>query len=164
MVLSPTEHETPHVTGESTCCSPRALFGWSPPALPADTALKRRVDALMPSSGLPLVVFFGAVFLLLNIGVALPRQLDLAAVGLASVAAGAWCSLNFWRCRHAHCLITGAGWLALGGFAFVEAGLGRSVIHGNEGLVFLAVLGAGLAVEAAWRAMRGTNAMISTRT
>src|SRR5215469_16193101 len=98
MVLSQTEYETPRVTGESACCSPRALFGWSPPALPADTALKRRVDAMMPRSGLPLVVFFGAVFVLLNIGVVLPRQLDLAAVGVASLAAGAWCSLNFWRC------------------------------------------------------------------
>ena len=118
----------------------------------------------MPSSGLPLVIFFTAVVVLLNIGGVLPRPLDLAAVGLASLGAGAWCSLNFWRCRHAHCLITGTGWLGLAGFAFVEAGLGRSLIHGYEAPVFLAILGAGLVFEAAWRATRGTNAMTSTRT
>ncbi|MEA2504692.1 MAG: hypothetical protein QOG36_1735, partial [Actinomycetota bacterium] len=32
--------------------------------------------------------------------------------GLAGLAAGTWCGLNFWRCRQAHCLVTFAegGW------------------------------------------------------
>jgi hypothetical protein len=141
------------------CCGSRALFGWSPPPLPADTALKRGVDRVMPRSGLGLIVFFIVVVALLNVGSVLPKQLDLAAVGLASLAAGGWCSLNFWRSRHAHCVVTGTGWLALAVLAFVEAGVGRSVIHGDEALVFLGVLGAGLVFEAAWRATRGTNAM-----
>jgi hypothetical protein len=119
---------------------------------------------LLPRSGLPLVIFFAAVVVLLNVGVVLPARIDLLAVGLASLGAGGWCSLNFWRCRHAHCLVTGTGWLALAGFTFVEAGLGRSLIHGDEGLVFLAVLAAGLVVEAAWWMMQGTNAMTGTRT
>ncbi len=135
------------------------MFGWSPPPLPADTALKRRVDRVLPRSGLRLVVFYAAVVALLNVGLVLPKRLDLAAVGVASLAAGGWCAVSFWRCRHAHCVVTGVGWLALAGFAFVEAGLGRSLIHGDEGLVFLAVLAAGLAVEGAWYAVRGTNAI-----
>src|SRR5438477_9535813 len=84
----------------ASCCGPRALFGWSPPTLPADTALKRRVDALMPRTGVALVLFYAAVIALLNIGLVLPlpRRLDLFAVGLASLAAGGWCAVNFWRC------------------------------------------------------------------
>src|SRR6266542_7089422 len=70
-----------------------------------------------------------------------------------------WCGLNFWRCRHAHCVITGAGWLALAVFTFVEAGLGRSLIGGNEPPVFLVVLGTGLVFEAAWYLARGSNAV-----
>jgi len=151
--------ERPCPAGAADCCGPRALFGWSPPPLPADTALKRRVDALLPRSGVRLVIFFAVVVVLLNVGAVLPKRLDLVAVGLASLAAGGWCAVNFWRCRHAHCVVTGAGWLALAGFAFVEAGLGRSLIHGDEALVFLAVLAAGLVVEGWWYAVRGTNAI-----
>ena len=93
------------------------MFGWSPPALPADTNLKRRVDRTMPRSGLSLVIFFAVVIALLNVGVILPRRMDLVAIGVVGLAAGSWCAVNFWRCRHAHCVITGAGWLALAGFS-----------------------------------------------
>lgn len=138
-----------------------ALWGWSPGALPADTPLKRRVDRLLPSSGVRAVLFFAAVVALLLVAPLLPRRADLAADGLAAAAAGAWCTLNFWRCRHAHCLVTGTGWLALSVLAFAEAGLGRSVIHGNEQPVFLAVLALGLAFEWAWYRRHGTNAVMA---
>ena len=46
----------------------------------------------------------------------------------------------------------------------LEAGLGRSLIHGDEGLVFLGVLGVGLAFEGAWYVVRGTNAVSSRST
>lgn len=160
-------HETtrPPTTGAPpNCCSPAAFFGWSPPRLSADTALKRHVDRILPDSGLPLIIFFVAVIALLNVGVLLPARLDLFAVGLAAVAAGSWCSANFWRTRHAHCVITGAGWLALATFSFLETGLGRSLIHGDEGLVFLGVLAVGLVFEGAWYVMRGTNAVGSRAT
>jgi hypothetical protein len=121
--------------------------------------LKRRVDALMPRTGLPLVVFYAAVIVLLNVGALLPKWLDLVAVGVASLAAGAWCGVNFWRCRHAHCLVTGPGWLALAGFAFLEAGLGRSLIYGDEGLAFLGVLAVGLLWEGVWYSAHRTHAM-----
>jgi hypothetical protein len=145
----------------ASCCGPGAMFGWSPAPLPANSQLKRRIDRMMPRSGLSFVVFFAVIIALLNVGVILPRRLDLVAIGVASLTAGSWCAVNFWRCRHAHCVITGAGWLALAGFSFLEAGLGHSLIHGDEGLAFLGVLLLGLAFEGAWYVARGTNAVSS---
>ncbi|MGH9046800.1 MAG: hypothetical protein ACRDVW_05735, partial [Acidimicrobiales bacterium] len=75
-------------------------------------------------------------------------------------AGGGWCSLNFWRCRHAHCLVSGPGWLAFGLFAFVEAGLGHSLIGRHEQPVFLGLLGLALVFEGAWFLVRRTNAVV----
>lgn len=137
----------------------RGLGGWFPPVLPADTTTKRRVDRLLPRTGLPLALYFAAVIALLMVAPHLPVRAELALDGLAALAGGAWCGANFWRCRHAHCLVTSTGWLGLSGFAFVEATLGRSLIGGNEQPVFLAVLGAGILFEVAWYLLRGTNAL-----
>lgn len=52
---------------------------------------------------------------------------------------------------------------AIAAFSFLEAGLGHSLIHGDEGLVFLGMLGVGLAFEGAWYVARGTNAVSSYR-
>jgi hypothetical protein len=49
--------------------------------------------------------------------------------------------------------------LTLAEFVLIEVGLGRSLINGYEGLVFLAVQVAGLAFEAIWTAVHGTNAI-----
>lgn len=163
-MVQPVMDARPSPGAEPNCCGPTALFGWSPPPLPADTELKRRADRLLPRSGVPFVLFFAAVVGLLNVGVILSVRLDLAAVGVASLCAGGWCAVHFWRCRHAHCVITGTGWLALAGFTLVEAGLGRSLIHGDEGLVFLGVLAAGLVFEGVWYVARGTNAVSSRST
>src|SRR5258708_32911159 len=57
-----------------SCCAPRALFGWSPPALPADTALKRRGAALPPSTRLSPGVFYPAVIPLLDNRPVLPHR------------------------------------------------------------------------------------------
>jgi hypothetical protein len=149
------EEPAPVVT--AACCGGGALWGWSPPRLPADTASKRLVDRAQPRSGVRVLAFFAAVVVLLNVGQLLPRRADLATVGLAALLAGGWCALNFWRCRHAHCALTGAGWLALALFTFAEVALGRSVIGGDEPLVFLVVLGLGLVFEAGWYLRRGTN-------
>jgi hypothetical protein len=120
--------------------------------------LKRLVDRTL-RTGVGPFVFFGAVIALLVIAPTLPERWDLAMDGLAALAGGAWCGLNLWRCRHAHCVVTAAGWLALSGLIFVEAGMGRSLIAGDEQLVFLAVLGIALAFEFAWYLARGTNAL-----
>ena len=137
----------------------RALFGWSPPDLPADTALKRRADRLLPRTGWAAALYCAAVIALLNLAPQLPERANLAADGLAALAAAGWCGLNFWRCRHAHCLVTSTGWAALSLLAFTEAALGRSLIGGNEQPVFLVVLAAAVVFEVAWRLARGSNAV-----
>jgi hypothetical protein len=134
-----------------------SLFGWSRALLPADSQLKRRIDRMVPRTGLPLVVCCASVMCLLIVAPLFPVRGELAVDGVATLAGGGWCAANFWRCRHAHCMITGAGWLALSVFAFVEAGVGRSLINGDEQLAVLAVLVIALAFEAAWYLSRGTN-------
>jgi hypothetical protein len=99
------------------------------------------------------------VIALLNVGPHLPVRAELAVDGVAAFVGGIWCSLNFWRCRHAHCLVTGAGWLAWGVFAFVESGLGHSLIGGDEQPAFLAVLAAALIFECGWFATHHTNSV-----
>jgi hypothetical protein len=143
-----------------SCGARRSSKGWSPPPLPADTQLKRLVDRFLPRGGLPVVVFFAAVIGMLNLASLLSNPAaELALEGAAALAAGGWCALNFWRCRHAHCLVTGVGWLGLSLLAFVEAGLGHSVIGSYERGVFVVVLVIGCVFEAAWQITRGMNAM-----
>lgn len=137
--------------------APRALWGWSPPASVADTPRKRRVDGFL-SSGWTAVYFIGIVALL-NLAPHLATRWDLGLVALASLAGGAWCAHNFWRCRQAHCLITAAGWLALTLLAGVETAVGHSLIGGHEQTVLLAVLAAAVVFEVVWWRARGTHAL-----
>lgn len=139
------------------CC--RGLWGWSPPDLPADTAAKRRVDRYLPRTGVTAVGYFAAVAALVGVAQLLPARVDLLVLTMAGAAAGGWCTLNFWRCRHAHCVITGTGWLALAVLTAAEAGLGHSLIGGTEPALFGAVLAAGLLFECAWTCASGTNAL-----
>jgi hypothetical protein len=163
MTIGNTEIQERPAAGPAACCGPAALWGWSPPPRPANTALQRLADRLLPRTGWPAALFFAAVLGLFGLAHALPAPGSLGVDGLAFLAAGGWCGLNFWRCRHAHCLVTGAGWLVLAGFAFVEAALGRSLIGGDEQPVFLGVLVVALLFEGAWYAARGTNAVASSR-
>ncbi len=145
-------------------CSPgaksRALCGWSPASLPADTPLKRAVDRYLPLTGVPSIAFFLTVAGMLLVAGLLPRRPQLALDAITFLAGGGWCALNFWRCRHAHCLVDGVGWLALSVFTFGEAIAGRSFIHGDEQLIFLAVLLLSVMFELVWSATRGTNALV----
>lgn len=138
----------------------RALCGWSPASLPADTPFKRRVDHIRIGNGATVAVLVVVVGLL-NLAPHLPTRPSLAVFGLAALVGGGWCSLNFWRCRHAHCLITGPGWLALSIFASVEAGLGHSLIAGYEQPGFMGVLAVALAFEGIWFLSRHTKAVAS---
>lgn len=152
--------DTRQACGDRGSCVTRGgSGGWSPPSLPADTRFKRLADRFLPRAGLPAVVYFVAAIGALNLAPLLPGPGELALEGAAALTAGGWCGLNFWRCRHAHCLVTGAGWLGVSLLAFTGAGLGHSVIGGDERAVFLGVLLAGVAFEAAWRLARGTNAV-----
>jgi hypothetical protein len=147
----------PRQDSDPGCGTRRALFGWSPPDLPADTAGKRRIDLLLRG---PAVLYFALVIALLLVAPELPKRAELLVDGLAALIGSGWCSVNFWRCRHAHCLVTGAGWLGIAAFTGIEAGLGRSVIDGNEQRVLLGILVIGLAFEGVWYLARGTNALI----
>lgn len=98
---------------------------------------------------------------LLNLAAHLSPHPTLVVNCLAGLAAGGWCSLNFWWCRHAHCLITGPGWLAFGLFALVEASLGHSVIGGFEQPVFSGLLAVGGIFELCWYGAHHTNAVVS---
>jgi hypothetical protein len=144
--------------GQGQICGGRALCGWSPRSLPADTVIKQRVDRIRVGN-LAVVGVVGAVVGLLNLAPHLPLRASLATVGVAGLAAGGWCSLNFWRCRHAHCLITGPGWLAFGLFAFGEAAAGQSVIAGYERPLFMAILGVAVVFELVWYFLLHTNAI-----
>ena len=140
-------------------CAPSSLWGWSPPPLPASSRLERLVDRLMPRTGLELVLFYGFVIALLSIAPHLPRRAELIAEGFAFLAAGSWCALNFWRCRHAHCVVTAGAWLPLAAFAFVEAAIGRSLIRGFEQPIFLGFLAVGIVFEVVWQRTHGSNAI-----
>ena len=131
--------------------------------LVADTSLKRVVDRILPRTGLPFLIFFGLVVALLCLAAHLPLRGALVLDGLATLAGGGWCSLNFWRCRHAHCLVTGAGWLALSVFAFAEVALGGTLIAGDEQLVFVGILFAALLFEGLWSWARRTNAVVASQ-
>lgn len=135
----------------------------SPPSLPADTPAKRVADRLVPHTGWRGCGFFLAVAGLWTVYGHVPDRAGLAVAAVASLAAGAWCSVNFWRCRHAHCVVTGIGWLALGGLIVVEMLLGHSLIGGSEGIAFLTILGAGVLFEAGWYLLYGTHAITSPR-
>jgi hypothetical protein len=75
---------------------------------------------------------------------------------------GGWCSLNFARCREAHCLITGVGFDAL-----TIAALVAVIIDGHWynllSLLILPLLIAGFAFEVVWTRRHGENAVRSRR-
>jgi hypothetical protein len=148
----------------TSCFGPGGRRAWSPPVLPADTPVKRRVDHILPRTGLPAVAYFAAVIGLLGLAQILPAPAYLAVDAVAFLAGGTWCALNFWRCRHAHCLLTGSGWLLLALFAAAEAGLGRSLMGGDEQLVFLVILAMGLIFEGAWYLLHRDNTVTPAQT
>ena len=145
--------EAPATAGTSrdrACCVPQVGGAGRAPRLPADTAVKRWVDRFLPRWGWPAVAYFAAVAGLFGLAQHLPAPAYLAVDAAAFAAGGIWCALNFWRSRQAHCLLTGPGWLLLALFAAAEAGIGHSLISGDEQLVFLVILAIGLGFEAIW--------------
>ena len=143
----------------TACCVRHVGRAGRAPLLPAGTAVKRRVDRLLPRWGWPAVAYFAAVAGLFGLAQNLPAPAYLAVDAAAFAAGGIWCALNFWRGRQAHCLLTGSGWLLLALFAAAEAGVGHSLISGDEQLVFLAILAIGLGFEAFWYLTHRTNAV-----
>ena len=134
-------------------------FVCPPPRLAADTPARRLADRLLPT-GAAQWPFFALVAIGIIVASFLPLTPGLIVDAVATFAGSAWCVVNFWRCREAHCVVTGYGWAALAVLEVVELGLGRSVIGGDEGLVFLFILALGVIFEAGWRARYGSGAVI----
>lgn len=145
-------------------CCPGLTWRCAPPDLPADTNLKRLVDRVMPRRGGGYLLYWGVV-VAIGFGLAphLPVRSHLAVEGAAALFAGGWCALNFWRCRHAHCVVSGGGWLALSLLLFVEAAIGRSFVEGDEEVLFVGVLAAAFAFECLWYRVHGTNSITAGR-
>lgn len=143
--------------------TPDVPFLCSPPRLPADTRSKRFFDRIHPT-GSAQWFYFAAIAAGISAAPHLPTRLGLGVGALFTFAASAWCVVNFWRCREAHCVVSGYGWAALGVFEVAELALGRSLIGGAESLVFVAVLVVAVVFELAWRARAGTSALISAGT
>lgn len=136
----------------TACCS---WLVCTPPVLPADTRAKRLADRVLPRRGWPVVAYFAVVVVLLSVAGNLEARPGLVVTGLSCLGGGSWCVVNFWRCRQAHCMITGVGWSALGVLALAGAWLGHSLLDGADRPAFLAVLVAGIIFEAATYLTRG---------
>ncbi len=143
-------------SGKASC---ETWFGCgSPPLLAANTGAKRRADQILPR-GAAECVYFLVVAALASAGAQVPGWAGLTMISVAALAGGGWCGINFWRCRHAHCLITATGWLTLAAVAAAGAAAGHSLIAGREGIVFLAILAAGILFELGWYLTRGSHAI-----
>jgi len=133
----------------------------SPPRVDPDGHLERLADRLLPT-GVGQWIFFGAVVAAVSLAPNLPRRWALALAAVATLAASAWCLVNFWRCREAHCILSGSGWALLGALGLVETGVGHSLVGDYGGALFFAVLVLAYSFEFVWRARYGTNALTRT--
>ncbi|HVA42272.1 MAG TPA: hypothetical protein VNF50_02200 [Acidimicrobiales bacterium] len=131
----------------------------SPVRLASDSSFKRLAGRLLPT-GVGQWIFFGLVFVAVSLAPNLSRRPGLALAAVATLAGSTWCLVNFWRCREAHCIVSGLGWAGLGAFGLLETGLGHSLIGGYGGAVFIAVLVVAYIFEFGWRAVYGTNAVM----
>lgn len=131
----------------------------SPPRLPADSASKHLVDRMQPT-GSGQWIYFAVVGALVVIAPLLPVRPGLAVGAAGALAGSAWCLANLWRCREAHCLITGFGWLALFGLEVIELAAGRSFIYGTESSAFFISLLVGFLFEMLWQAPFRTTALL----
>lgn len=145
-------------TRQNDRSGPSPLF-CSPPRLESDTRSKRVADRLLPT-GRAQWVFFALVWAALALRPNLGVRPGLVLATVATFAAAAWCVVNFWRCREAHCALSAPGWVILGALELAEAVIGRSVIDGTESIAFIAVLVVAYAFELTWRARHGTNALV----
>src|SRR5579859_3955261 len=134
----------------------------APARLPADTTSKHLVDRLQPT-GASQWLFFAVVGALVIAAPLLPTRPGLAVGALASFAGSAWCLANFWRCREAHCIVTGGGWAALFVLQIIELAIGRSLIHGTESSSSSPSLSSGWCSSAAGRWHSGRTRCGATR-
>ncbi len=92
---------------------------------------------------------------------ALGAFVGLIVEGAVFLVAGIYCLANFIRCREAHCILTGVGWLALGAVS-IAAAVARLDDRSATWIAFLVVAVIGHGFEAVWRATHGTNSLRTT--
>lgn len=138
----------------------RAGGGCSPLAPSPRNRFERALDAYTQITA-PLV---RGSFVLVTIAFVVLASSRLGAAGGAPVQAAfflliaTYCLANFARCREAHCIVTGLGYLALAIAGLWATVAGRD-LRSAEWIAFVAVTLAGHTFEAAWASARGTNAL-----
>jgi hypothetical protein len=145
----------------ATCCVP---FGARPAALEPTRRWHSAADRFLIASRVWLVPVAVALGVAAGqVANQLPSRYAMLPAVVYFLILGGWCTLNFARCREAHCLITGAGFDALAVAAFVAV-----IIDGHWynllSLMILPVLIAGFAFEVVWTSRHGENAVRSRRT
>jgi hypothetical protein len=140
--------------------------GWSrPPRLPGASRWHRSADRFL--SGVQSICKMGLLAVVLGaffVASLLPDRIGVWIAVVLYLAVGLYCSVNFWRCREAHCVITGAGFTLLGLGLLAEALGVHTPIGEYNGQILLGVLVVALAFEAVVRARNGTNAVGGSRT
>jgi hypothetical protein len=132
----------------------------APPANPAHTTVERALDRYVALTA----PFLQGCLVFVVVGAVAFASFQLGPIaGLALIAGylsvhGTYCLANFFRCREAHCIVTGVGWsvlalVAVGG-VLAERDIRRAVWD-----AFLAVTIVGFAFEFVWTAVRGSNAL-----
>lgn len=131
-----------------------------PPMLPGRSRLHRIADRFL--RGVYALGNLGLLTILLGgffVASVLPDHVGVWLAAALYLAAGLYCSVNFWRCREAHCVVTGIGFTALG-VGLLGAGAGvPNLISEHNGLILLGTLVLAVGFEAVWRAVHGSNAV-----
>jgi hypothetical protein len=144
----------------ATCCVP---FGARPAALAPTRRWHGAADRFPIASRVWLIP--AAVALGVGAGQVasqLPSRYAMLPAVVYFLIFGGRCSLNFARCREAHCLITGVGFDALAVAALVAVSIDGHW-YNLLSLMILPVLIAGFAFEVVWTSRRGENAVRSRR-
>lgn len=124
------------------------MMGSCPTAPPPASGWERAADRYRrlaaPVLRPPLVVV--TLLVLVVVSAWLPLRGELALISGFHLAAGAYCAMNFWRCREPHCRMTGPGWTATGLAGLVALVAGADWVAGLWA-TFTAVWVAGMAYE-----------------
>ena len=132
----------------------------APPRRPAHNRVERILDWYVTLTAPFLrgcMVFFvvGAVAV---VSVRLGPTAGLALTAAYLTVHSTYCLSNFVRCREAHCIVTGSGWLVLAVVAAGGAVMGQD-IRPEVWDTFLVVSAAGFGFEFVWKAARGSSAL-----
>jgi len=132
----------------------------APPASPPGSGLERALDAYTNVTA----PFLRGCYVFVTVAAAAAASSLLGpVVGLLLEAAfllvaGTYCLANFFRCREAHCIVTGVGWSALAIASLSAAVAGRD-IRSTAWIAFLAIAVTGHGFEAIWKLAHGSNAL-----